>query len=631
MPINLLPDEEKLKIKNFKRQEVTHIELMGPVKAEKIRPAVKQSGVLMFFKQAFQRPSAESKKEKIFPQKKIYIRKEIIREPIAPAPVRKEVKLYTTKPESMRMDSRESLWQKFWKFISGIFSRKRNIQAKPEKKYFGQYPEDQFPKYKPVRSEKIFKPSDIKPRRGEIINITTEYVKNGSGESDTKPQSQIVQPASEPAPFILPVRKTYPPAKEEVIKVEEKLKPIELIKPSIHSKPEIKKLVEKKIKRPSKLAVWWKSLLESIKKIFTFKRQPKNEKEAKKAAASVLPKPEAIKKELPSFELIPPPPAPAVQIKKEKPGKLQGPSKFSIWLKKIWGKLTGIFAGKKKAIPSEAMVSEVKSEIVPEPAPKERKPLDKIDLLHPSEAGPATFIKEKPEEKIANTIPPPPPPKSGKDGMNMTEPRTEPATNENMEWEVNLIPEDAVEVKVLASRWLYLALFIIIAFGLSFGGWVWSDWYKNNITAQIGDVKQKIFEADARIKQYDQLLQNVQSLNQDIQDTTTLMSQHIYWSKLFEILEEYTTPDVYYTNMTADVNGYIKLSAAGKDYDSAIKQLMIYEQAKDVIKAATVSNIVFSDNLGQAAEEGAENSNVEKPVLFNAELMIDPTIYLFPR
>jgi hypothetical protein len=80
MAINLLPSEEKAKIKKEKQLMAPLIQMTGPVRAEKKpSPAIKGGGVLGFFKQAFQSPKKRvTEEDKALSEKKVLVEEKII-------------------------------------------------------------------------------------------------------------------------------------------------------------------------------------------------------------------------------------------------------------------------------------------------------------------------------------------------------------------------------------------------------------------------------------------------------------------------------------------------------------------------------------------------------------------------
>jgi hypothetical protein len=112
-----------------------------------------------------------------------------------------------------------------------------------------------------------------------------------------------------------------------------------------------------------------------------------------------------------------------------------------------------------------------------------------------------------------------------------------------------------------------------------------------------------------------------------------MLEKHVSWSQLFTKLERYTLPEVYYKSLSADVNGTVTLSASAKDYETAIKQLYIYQQAPDFVGSATISGITF---VGRSTAASAApltelptetQTDLKETVSFSITLSVIPGIF----
>ena len=206
-----------------------------------------------------------------------------------------------------------------------------------------------------------------------------------------------------------------------------------------------------------------------------------------------------------------------------------------------------------------------------------------------------------------------------------------------MDWEVNLIPEDALEKEIPLSKILYLVMSLIISCALVFGGWLWANYYYNTISITINEISSEITIKNAEIGQYRQLQKDVSALRQTIGNVQGLLDKHVYWSEVFNKLEEYTVSGVYFKSMTADINGSVALSAVGKDYETAVRQLFVFDKASDFVTDITISNIVFAQEsaasvIAPSSEEIiAPAINGEESVAFTVNLSILPSIFYYPQ
>ena len=151
-------------------------------------------------------------------------------------------------------------------------------------------------------------------------------------------------------------------------------------------------------------------------------------------------------------------------------------------------------------------------------------------------------------------------------------------------------------------------------------------WYEDT-GKEIIEVDQKIAILEIEMKRYDELLEKTTALRARLEEVEALLGKHVYWSQIFDKLEKYTIDGVYYSSMTADINGSIVLQAQGQDYESAIRQMYVFDLADDFATEVSIANIQFSasDEAGLTAPE----SNVNPPVTFSVDLKILPNIFYY--
>ncbi|MDP2685377.1 MAG: hypothetical protein Q8P20_10195, partial [bacterium] len=204
---------------------------------------------------------------------------------------------------------------------------------------------------------------------------------------------------------------------------------------------------------------------------------------------------------------------------------------------------------------------------------------------------------------------------------------------DQMNWEVNLIPEESKEKEIPISKILVLVMSVIIAVGVVFGGWLWANYYYNTISVTISEVDAEIANIQSQVAQYENIQDDAKELQQKIENVSLLLEKHIYWSEFFNKLEFYTLSKVYFNSMSADVNGTITLTAVSDTYENAIKQLYIFEDANDFVNSVTISNVSKSLTT-KIIEEGDDNiddqlsSEIEK-VNFNVNLTINPALFYY--
>lgn len=641
MSINLLPDEEKSKIKKDKKPAPTHIELTGPMSAEKHKPGVERRGVLMFFKSAFSRPQASVGTEqpsalRQFPEKKVRIEQRYLYEKPTPKPPPPAKPVFTPVPsESLQMKSHRNFLQKFFDWLGRLFGLRKRGPGHKAPVPATLPPEDQFPRYQPVKTEKVA--TTIPPSRSsEILRVVTQY---GQPEPTAPPVTESVTLPARPIEPPVPEEKFVPlmPHREPTVTFEQvqkiKLEPPPA-RPAQHTEKPVKVPT---VHRHISLGAWFKSLWQAIKKLFTRKKKPARPVvqppviKPVKPAPAVLHAPEPIVLMKPLPPAPPPHPAvtPATQLIQKQSGLMR-------WLKQLWNSITNIFRKKKPAVfsapppkptwpPKPTMAPQPEKIVTLEHGLRTPPP---PPAIHPA-APPPSVVPSSPLKPVPlGNVPPPP------SGMTMTEPTL--GSSGRFGWEVNLIPAEAIKVSISPNKIVILCLCAILACTLVFAGWLGSNAYYDKVTKKINDANQKLVAADITIRNYRGLLEQVRQTKDSTDTIQLLLDKHVYWKMIFTKLETYTIPEVYYTTMTADSNGSLTLSAVGKDYLAAIKQLKVYEQATDFITGVIISNPTPVSAASATASESTTptSTNVpagQGPVQFTIELKVLPTIFYYPQ
>ncbi len=93
---------------------------------------------------------------------------------------------------------------------------------------------------------------------------------------------------------------------------------------------------------------------------------------------------------------------------------------------------------------------------------------------------------------------------------------------------------------------------------------------------------------------------------------STILNEHIYFSRIFPFISRITLPQVVYGSFQADATtGSLKLDGAADSFSTMAKQLVLFYD-NNQIKSVDISNIKIGQNGG---------------VTFSVNLSIDPSIY----
>ncbi len=159
--------------------------------------------------------------------------------------------------------------------------------------------------------------------------------------------------------------------------------------------------------------------------------------------------------------------------------------------------------------------------------------------------------------------------------------------------EINLIPEELsnesggphISKKAIAFALSILGSVLLIA--LAYGG---IKFYEDQIGSAVKTFDESIKQKKLKITEYDAERQAVEILQSKLVLLDGLLSNHLYWTKVFGKLEEYTIEDVYFIDFAASKEGSLLLSAAGKDYSSVARQIVAFQDAKDFVELVQINS-----------------------------------------
>ncbi len=162
-------------------------------------------------------------------------------------------------------------------------------------------------------------------------------------------------------------------------------------------------------------------------------------------------------------------------------------------------------------------------------------------------------------------------------------------------------PSEQGNPAVLILGTLCVALSLVL---LVYGGVLW---YQNEQKAKLQTIIENITKVNADIADIEKKQGELGKFQNRLGNVKTALDNHIYITKLLSKIEDYTLPNVFYTNISVAQNMAVSLSAAVSTspdgpgaYTTLGKQLLAFEEAKEFVASAQVDGATAV--IGQQGE-----------------------------
>lgn len=142
-------------------------------------------------------------------------------------------------------------------------------------------------------------------------------------------------------------------------------------------------------------------------------------------------------------------------------------------------------------------------------------------------------------------------------------------------------------------------------------------WKETQVRRTI-EKRTEVAEVIAKIKSLEKEQRQAITLKASNDVIRQLLNRHIYWTKLLELFERYTLPNVYYpSGITVDVSGALNLVGSAPDIETILQQLAVYQRATDLVKSVSIDTI---------SREGEDSTRFS----FVADFMLAPNAFYQP-
>lgn len=239
-----------------------------------------------------------------------------------------------------------------------------------------------------------------------------------------------------------------------------------------------------------------------------------------------------------------------------------------------------------------------------------------------------------PSPSVAPSVSPPPPPpplppRELKRAQLFHHDSAKNPPNGNGPWnggiDVNLIPEhdDDDFSRLKRVRWLVVALLgSLLAVGIAYAALLF---YESRLIRETNSLDEQLTLQQAQIRSFAADRLSASAISRRVAAVSKLLDQHPRLTNVFEIVEDYTLPTVYYSTLSATTDGSITLTAFAPDYAGVADQLRVFENAADVFTSVRIQQATNTDvNREVTYEDGTVETLTVPKVTFGVELTVDP-------
>ncbi len=140
-----------------------------------------------------------------------------------------------------------------------------------------------------------------------------------------------------------------------------------------------------------------------------------------------------------------------------------------------------------------------------------------------------------------------------------------------------------------------LLLFSIIVFGATIAGYLGITLgYKPYLNSQIKTLDSKVANLTQTVGEEQQ--KNLVSLYSQLTNIQNLLNSHVAASKVFDLLEKNTQPQVYYLSLNFSLAGRdMQLDGSAPNYGVLAQQLEVFKQIPEIEKISLGDSVVVDD------------------------------------
>ncbi len=157
---------------------------------------------------------------------------------------------------------------------------------------------------------------------------------------------------------------------------------------------------------------------------------------------------------------------------------------------------------------------------------------------------------------------------------------------------IRAVEETSIPGEGAGKSWVYL-LSVLCVLAILISGGLW--FYNKQLASSINQANQRIEELEKQKNQAN--LDQITIFAKKLAATKQLLSSHVYFSKLLEVVEKSTLPSVQWTNLNADTkNNTLNLEGYVPDWSGAARQIVALKE--DGLKVTNVSKLASAREKG---------------------------------
>lgn len=148
--------------------------------------------------------------------------------------------------------------------------------------------------------------------------------------------------------------------------------------------------------------------------------------------------------------------------------------------------------------------------------------------------------------------------------------------------EINTIPNQTSKKVALITIFAFSLLSIILCFiGLFI--------YRNSYNKEIIKLIENNRNLDNLYNKEKENLKIIKSVNNDLNDISTIYNEHLYWSNFINFLEKNIVKDVFIQDIFAESGGNVVISFKTNDYENISKQITVFQSFPNIINKVSIN------------------------------------------